>query len=178
MMNRWGCSIDDDNKNSCLREVSQTTRLYVIYWEPRVKDIIERRGGEHHYTMSSKVELAMSKVRPEDLKACQDSMRKGSKSFYLASALLPASVRPAITIYYAWCRSMDDAIDEAKDIDTAKNNLKAEEKRLDDIFSKDPESFSDPVDRAFSTLVQTADLPKSYAVHLWEGNLWDCEGRR
>ncbi|MGB1274957.1 MAG: squalene/phytoene synthase family protein, partial [Nannocystaceae bacterium] len=46
-----------------------------------------------------------------DLKTCRAILRKGSRSFSLASWLLPARVRAPATALYAFCRVADDAID-------------------------------------------------------------------
>jgi phytoene synthase len=50
-----------------------------------------------------------------DLEACTELMRGGSKSFFAASRLLPARLRPPAIALYAFCRLADDAIDEGDD---------------------------------------------------------------
>ena len=47
----------------------------------------------------------------EDHRACLAAIRTGSKTFYAASWLLPASVRRPAYGLYAFCRLSDDAVD-------------------------------------------------------------------
>ena len=49
--------------------------------------------------------------RGTDLAACRALLRSGSRSFHLASLLLPRRVSEAATALYAFCRLADDAID-------------------------------------------------------------------
>jgi phytoene synthase len=53
-----------------------------------------------------------SASNPSDTIQCEELMRGGSKSFFAASRVLPKRVRnPAIALY-AFCRLMDDIVDE------------------------------------------------------------------
>ena len=45
------------------------------------------------------------------LAASRQAMARGSRSFYLASRLLPGPLRDSSRLLYAWCRHCDDAID-------------------------------------------------------------------
>ncbi len=45
------------------------------------------------------------------LKAAQDSISTGSKSFSAATRLLPKDIRDCTTLLYAWCRHCDDLVD-------------------------------------------------------------------
>ncbi|MBL0929642.1 MAG: squalene/phytoene synthase family protein, partial [Alphaproteobacteria bacterium] len=58
----------------------------------------------------------MSELRARaDLAACREALRGGSRSFFLASLVLPAAYRTPASALYAFCRSADDAIDRAAD---------------------------------------------------------------
>lgn len=46
-----------------------------------------------------------------DRSASYDSIQRHSKSFALASRLLPADIRHHAVAVYAWCRRADDAVD-------------------------------------------------------------------
>lgn len=50
---------------------------------------------------------------PEAYNACQSIVRHHSKSFYVATMLLPQTKRRAIRVLYAFCRHSDDLVDEA-----------------------------------------------------------------
>ena len=48
---------------------------------------------------------------PANCAACRRSIRQGSQSFYVASLLLPVSIREPAYAVYAFCRMADDLID-------------------------------------------------------------------
>jgi phytoene synthase len=50
-------------------------------------------------------------MNPSVLDASRRAMAQGSRSFYLASRLLPRPARASARLLYAWCRHCDDAID-------------------------------------------------------------------
>jgi hypothetical protein len=51
----------------------------------------------------------------EDIAHCKEIMRNGSKSFFLASLLLPDWMRGASLALYSFCRQADDEVDEVAD---------------------------------------------------------------
>ena len=53
-----------------------------------------------------------------DIAHCKEIMRKGSKSFFLASMLLPWWMRCASLALYSFCRQADDEVDEVRSIKT------------------------------------------------------------
>lgn len=58
-------------------------------------------------------------------------IRQHSRSFSLASRLLPARYRTSVYSLYAWCRTVDDAVDEANSDADAEQILKVLEDDLD-----------------------------------------------
>ena len=63
-------------------------------------------------------------------------LRKGSKSFHLASRLLPARVRTPTLALYAFCRHADDAVDDAAtDFATRASPSKPFGARVDRVYS-------------------------------------------
>ncbi|MGB5212119.1 MAG: phytoene/squalene synthase family protein [Anderseniella sp.] len=105
--------------------------------------------------------------------ACRASIRTGSRSFHLASMLLPANVRWPAHAMYAFCRFADDAVDEADDPVTALSDLK---ERLDLIYDGEP--LPAPADRAFADIVERFQIPRSVPDALMQGFQWDSEGRK
>lgn len=110
---------------------------------------------------------------PDDLAACREAIRIGSKSFYSASLLLPADVREAAFALYGFCRQSDDAVD--LDIGTG-TTLGTLSRRLDQAYAGTP--CDNPIDRAFADTVAACDIPKALPDALLEGFAWDVEGRR
>ncbi|MFN7126579.1 MAG: phytoene/squalene synthase family protein [Allorhizobium sp.] len=109
----------------------------------------------------------------EDEKACSAAIRRGSKSFHLASLLLPASTRQAARALYAFCRHSDDLIDDPKSGMPALLRLR---QRLDLIYAGEPAPFA--CDRAFARVVHNHAIPKPVVEALLDGFAMDLEGRR
>lgn len=103
---------------------------------------------------------------------CRSMLRHGSLSFHAAAQLLPLSVRRPVTVLYAFCRLSDDAVDMAIDGQAALERLY---QRLDRVFDGRP--FNQPVDRAFTDLINRYHLPRLPFDLLLEGFQWDVEGR-
>ena len=54
---------------------------------------------------------------------CQEKAAKGGSSFYYSFLFLPPEKRRAITALYAYCREVDDVVDECSDTDLARAKL-------------------------------------------------------
>jgi phytoene synthase len=113
-----------------------------------------------------------------DLAACRGLIRTGSKSFYVASLLLPEAVRAPAYALYAFCRLADDAVDgtwgrRERDPLGAVARLRV---RLDRAYAGRPDEV--PADRAFADVVQRYAIPRALPEALLEGFEWDATGRR
>lgn len=109
----------------------------------------------------------------EDEKACSDAIRRGSRSFHLASLLLPSPTRQAARALYAFCRHSDDLIDDPRSGIPALLRLR---QRLDLIYAGDPAPYS--CDRAFARVVREHQIPKPVVDALLDGFAMDLDGRR
>ena len=54
---------------------------------------------------------------------CQDKAAKSGSSFYYSFLFLPPDKRRAITALYAFCREVDDVVDECTDANVARTTL-------------------------------------------------------
>ena len=115
----------------------------------------------------------MIPMRPDDLARCRAALKAGSRSFHAASRLLPARVREPATALYAFCRSVDDAIDEGAD---ARGALEAWRGRLERAYADRP--LDAPTDRAFAWVAARFSIPRAIPEALLEGMQWDAEGKR
>jgi phytoene synthase len=109
----------------------------------------------------------------EDKRACSAAIRRGSKSFHLASLLLPGPTREAARALYAFCRHSDDLIDDPRSGMPALSRLR---ERLDLIYAGDPAPFA--CDRAFARVVHDHAIAKPVVEALLDGFAMDLEGRR
>ncbi len=100
-----------------------------------------------------------------------DAIKEGSKTFYLASQLLPKRVRVPAAVLYQFFRDADDAIDTATHPSGAITTLR---QRVDALYSASPNA----ADEAMHALVQHYDIPQALFDAMLEGFAWDCELRR
>jgi len=108
-----------------------------------------------------------------DLAACRAALRSGSRTFHLASKVLPGEPRAAATALYAFCRLADDLVDEGGGCPEALEVLHA---RLDLAYAGQPADH--PADRAFAGVVARYAIPRALPEALLEGFAWDAAGRR
>ncbi|HXF85664.1 MAG TPA: squalene/phytoene synthase family protein [Anaerolineales bacterium] len=87
-----------------------------------------------------------------------------SKSFYLASALLPEEKRSAVRALYAFCRTVDDIVDEAAEDDR--------ESQLDywrEVTKTASAPTDDLVALAWADTLARYHIPRHYALQLIDG---------
>lgn len=109
------------------------------------------------------------------LAVCRQAIEHHSKSFAMASKVLPPGSRDSAAVLYAWCRHADDAVDLApvRQQPAALQRLRDE---LDDIYGDD--DLGDPVLGAFQKLVRAYRIPRDYPQELVEGMAMDVAGQR
>ena len=106
-----------------------------------------------------------------DVDNCRDALRGGSRSFFAASFFLPKEFRNAASILYGYCRAADDIVDNGG----GRAALESLVTQLDRVYRGQPED--DAMERAFTWLVHTYDMPRALPEALLEGFIWDTEGR-
>jgi phytoene synthase len=107
-----------------------------------------------------------------DYEECRAAIQNGSRSFYVASRLLPTSVRfPAFGLY-AFCRLSDDAVDLEGGSTAALERLRD---RLVRASEGRPLPFA--ADRTMADLLRHHAVPLAVPLALLEGLAWDAEGR-
>jgi len=109
------------------------------------------------------------------LRECRQILEQNSKSFALAARLLPPSARDSAAAVYAFCRRVDDAIDDAppEQQEGALGKLYDE---LEAIYRGQPQS--EPALRAFQAVVQRCAMPRRYPAELIEGMAMDVRRTR
>lgn len=107
-------------------------------------------------------------MKETDIFGCYEAIRKGSKSFYSASKLLPKQVRDPAVVLYAFCRVADDNVDAEN---AAEDVIDLLRERLELAYRGTPKD--EPVDRAFSSLVDKSKMPRALPDALLEGLEWD-----
>ena len=102
------------------------------------------------------------------LEEAREVTRRHARSFHFASKLLPRERRDAACTLYAFCRSADDAVDEAEDLDLAERRARLEHLRfrLDRVYRQRPTC---DVDAALASVVAKHDIPREPFERLLEG---------
>jgi len=114
-------------------------------------------------TPASAAQLASQR---EAIAECRAVLEEKSKSFALASRLLPARCRDPVAVLYAFCRRLDDAIDLAppEQRPAALARLRAE---VADIYAGRP--AADRSLEAFAAVARAHALPRLYLDELLAG---------
>ncbi len=107
-----------------------------------------------------------------DLAACRTLLRGGSRTFFMASLLLPRAVRDPASALYAFCRLADDAVD----VDARSDAVARLRERLALAYAGRPRPI--PADRALARVVADHALPHALPDAMLEGFAWDAAGRR
>jgi 15-cis-phytoene synthase len=109
----------------------------------------------------------------KDVAACRALLRTGSRTFFAASYFLPKSIRDSATVLYAFCRLTDDAVDLENN---KAEGLQRMRDRLERVYAGRPSP--DPVDRAFTEVVERLAIPRALPEALLDGCEWDVVSRR
>lgn len=112
-------------------------------------------------------------MTPEQIDTCRRVIAEHSKSFALASRLLPSECRDDAAVVYAWCRHADDAVDLAP-VSEQSRALAALRTELAAIYSGEPQS--DSVLAAFQEVSATRGIPQEYPEELLAGMEMDAVG--
>ncbi|MDR2507083.1 MAG: presqualene diphosphate synthase HpnD [Candidatus Accumulibacter sp.] len=112
-------------------------------------------------------------MTPEDY--CQRRTAASGSSFYYSFFFLPPERRKAITALYAYCREVDDAVDECPDPRLAASQLAEWRDEIARLYSGAPEH---PVTRALLPFLPKFDLPQAHFLEIIDGMEMDlCQAR-
>lgn len=113
----------------------------------------------------------------------QQVMRRGSVSFFLAAKLLPANIREAVMLLYAWCRHCDDVID-GQSLGHGKMAPRDEVRSLGPVVDRLAEATrlataggaAEPVFAGMGWVCRRHQIPAIYPMDLLAGMRMDVEG--
>ena len=105
----------------------------------------------------------------------QDKVAGSGSSFYYAFLFLPPPKRAAITAFYAFCREVDDIVDETSDAGLAATKLQWWRKEVVQAFDGAP---THPVTRALMPLTSHFGIQPSHLLAVIEGCQTDLEQTR
>ena len=92
---------------------------------------------------------------------CQQKAAASGSSFYYSFTFLPPERRQAITALYAFCREVDDIVDEGGDVHTAAAQLDAWRSEIERLYAGTPRH---PVAQALGEAMTHICLPKEHLL--------------
>ena len=105
----------------------------------------------------------------------QDKAAASGSSFYYAFLFLPPPRRAAITAFYAFCREVDDVVDETSDLGVAATKLQWWRTEVSQAFDGRP---SHPVMKALMPLTAAHGIEQSHLQSVIDGCQIDLEQTR
>ena len=103
---------------------------------------------------------------------CRDKAAKSGSSFYYSFLFLPELQRQAIIALYAFCREVDDVVDETHEPDVARSTLEWWRQEINNTFKGEA---SHPVGKALQTAIQNFDLHEEYFMEIIDGMAMDLD---
>ena len=103
---------------------------------------------------------------------CQQKAAASGSSFYYSFLFLPLERRRAITALYAFCREVDDVVDETKDAAVARTKLAWWRQEIANVYHGRPQH---PVARALAEVVGPYALPENQLQEVIDGMAMDLE---
>jgi phytoene synthase len=120
-----------------------------------------------------------SSFRPDAIALCRQTIAVHSRSFALASRVLPPRCRDEAAVVYTWCRRADDAVDLAPPGKQAAALVRLGVE-LDSIYDAEGQDRpqADIALAAFQQVVQRHRIPREYPAELLAGMAMDVHGQR
>jgi phytoene synthase len=112
-------------------------------------------------------------MNPHDY--CQQKAAASGSSFYYSFLFLPHDRRRAITALYAFCREVDDVVDECSDSDVARTKLAWWRKEVASIFHGQPQH---PVTQALAGVCGAFNLKEQLLQEIIDGMAMDLDHDR
>jgi phytoene synthase len=106
---------------------------------------------------------------------CQSKAAQSGSSFYYSFLFLPEDRRRAITALYAFCREVDDVVDDCSDPATARATLAWWRQELAAAFHGTPQH---PVARALAEIAPRFNLAEAHLAEIIDGMQMDLDFNR
>jgi len=106
---------------------------------------------------------------------CQDKAAASGSSFYYSFRFLPPDKRRAITALYAFCREVDDVVDECADAQVARTTLNWWRSEVAAIYGGKPQH---PVALALIPIVKQFNMAQEHLQEIIDGMEMDLDQAR
>ena len=112
-------------------------------------------------------------MTPDDY--CKDKAASSGSSFYYSFLFLPQERRRAITALYAFCREVDDVVDEIEDQHLARTKLEWWRQEVGNLFAGTPQH---PVTKALEPALQPFGITEARLNEIIDGMQMDLDQTR
>ncbi len=110
---------------------------------------------------------------------CQEKAIKSGSSFYYSFLYLPSEKRRAITALYAFCREVDDIVDECTEESVARMKLAWWRQEIASVYSAEQgKKPSHPVAKSLVAVIKTINLSASQLIEIIDGMEMDLDCNR
>ncbi len=106
---------------------------------------------------------------------CQQKAVQSGSSFYYSFLFLPPERRRAITALYAYCREVDDVVDECTDAGIARTKLAWWRDEIGRLYADHPQH---PVTQALAPAIAAYGLQQQHLLELVDGMAMDLDYNR
>jgi phytoene synthase len=106
---------------------------------------------------------------------CQQKASASGSSFYYSFLFLPPERRQTITALYAFCREVDDVVDECNDPQVAAGKLAWWRAEIDGLYAGQPQH---PVTQALQAVLSRFNLPREQLLEIIDGMEMDLQQTR
>lgn len=103
---------------------------------------------------------------------CEEKAAKSGSSFYYAFRFLEPDRRRAITALYAFCREVDDIVDEVSEESIARTKLQWWREEIERLFDHQPRH---PITQALQPHLAPFDLSREYFDEIIDGMQMDLD---
>ena len=109
------------------------------------------------------------------LEYCKDKVAKSGSSFTLSFLFLPTNKRNAMTALYAFCREVDDVVDECSDYQVAQITLNWWKAEIANLYADKPQH---PVTKTLQPMVKEFNLAQEHFLEIIDGMEMDLKFNR
>lgn len=106
---------------------------------------------------------------------CKDKTAQSGSSFTVSFIFLPKDKRNAMTALYAFCREVDDVVDECTDFNVAQTKLNWWKSEIQNLYDNKPQH---PVGKALQPVIKQYNLVQEHFLEIIDGMEMDLKFNR
>ena len=106
---------------------------------------------------------------------CKQKAAQSGSSFTVSFIFLPKNKRDAMTALYAFCREVDDVVDECSDFNVAQIKLNWWKNEIENLYANKPQH---PVSKALQPVIKQFNLAQEHFLEIIDGMEMDIKFNR